>query len=163
MRAATAAAAFLILAAAPAAAQQKPDKADDAKPLSYQDAQQVDAGLRSLDGYQVAIDDGQQHKVILKFYDLGSGLRIQIGQSEAALAGALRTYQQLYNGLVAQYADGGQTVPDKNKAAWNEAFAKLQQTSSGVTVPHIKVGELKLDQNPVPASVLAALAPILDK
>jgi len=136
--------------------------ADPPQPLTIRQARQVLQGLLMLDGYQKIIKDGQIEKTAVQIYDLGGGLRVQIGQSITALRPVDEAFQHANLALIHKYSDDGNAVANAKMQDYTDELNKTLDGVSGVTIPHIKTSELKLDTNPIQGSVLSLLNPILD-
>jgi hypothetical protein len=130
--------------------------------LTNAEAQLVLAGLTQLDGYDRVITERGQEKSVRELYHFDAALRLAIATDIAKLRPALQMAQEVHNALVQQYGVDGKVPADK-VMAFNEEAKKLWGASSGVSLNHIKAGDLRLDSNPIPASVLSLLAPILDQ
>ncbi len=131
--------------------------------LTYAEAESVLAGLRAVSRHTVIIKDGAREETKDIPNKLGKGVREQIGLAIAALVLADRDFQAKNNALIGQYADGGSKVPDKAMAEFVAAQRKLMEQPSGASIPHFRIDDFQLDQNPdIDGEILAALAPVLD-
>lgn len=151
----------LCLASSPSFAQTP--ASDQAKSLTYDQVKQVAEGLSHLDGYDKLAKDGAREFIVKEFYKFKKGLRALIADDISKLRPALRDLGDKNNDLIREYAEGTEKVLDKNLIEFTAAQRKLLDSPSGVAPAHIKLDEMDLDANPIPASVLSLIDPILDK
>ena len=132
----TCAAAALMIAAAPALAADRITVSLDAS-----DMQNLLLGLNGLDGYHRVIKNAQgQEQDVLVAYDVAAAGRVIIAHDEVAIQAAFADYRQ---------AKSGVTDPAK--------VADILAVKRDLALETFDVGALKLDANPIPASVLAAI------
>jgi len=115
--------------------------------LSINEIFSLNSGLMGLDGYQEIIKDGNQEKSVLKFYKFGSGLRLLIAHDLSAMKTIIADIQ-----IAAR-----KTETDEGK----DAVTRMGFEKQALTLEPISTKELDLDHNPIPITVLSALAPIL--
>lgn len=150
---------LLVLLLALGAAQ-----AAEPKPLTYGELKMVADGLGQLDGYDRLAKDGAREFTVKAFFTFKKGLRGVIAENIVKARAGLRDLTDKNNELIRQYADGGDRVADKNLVEFTAAQRKLLDSPSGVTLQHIKVDELNLDENKeITGTALSFLDLILDK
>lgn len=139
-------------------------RAEDPKPapagLTVEQALNVAAGLAQLASYDTVDKDGKPSKVYYKF---SADLRILIAVNIDVGRAIQTRFQNASNDLIMQLSDGSGTLPDEKKGAFNVEIAKLMQAQSRAGYTRIKLADLKLDENQVPAPVLSLIIPILDR
>lgn len=134
-------------------------RADDAMTIGR--CLDVAAGLSALDHY----DDAATGKP--KQYKLGA-LRGPIGLNMAALRHVSESIEKARLGLIAEIGGGKapQAFDSSEIAKLNEEYRKMLDQPCDVKPGRIKVTDLRLgdgpEDNAIPPSVIAALAPILD-
>ena len=131
--------------------------------LTIESAINIHAGLKQLDSYERAIKDGERERVVREFYKFGGGMRLLIAKNLNRLDIVVSTFQAARDGLVYEFSSDGkaEVLPEK-MAAFGKAVRDLMIVEEEVELTRIKSDELKLDENPVPASTLSLLLPILD-
>lgn len=152
------------MAATPAAhAQQQPEQTK----MTLAKANDVLNALLALDGYDKEIKDGASSKSVHVFYDLSGNLRLLIAGDIDALKAPIAQFSKARQGLVDQAGGSGKTGDDYAKWMASPEGVKaakdvqaLLDTEGNYTLGKIKDAELKLDVNPIPASVLSMLSPI---
>lgn len=161
-------AAAVLCAALPAVAQTRPENTTK---VTVEQADRILNALAALDGYQKVVKDGGQDKVVLVAYELSGNTRKLIAKDIDILTPVLRQYGKVRQGLVKQFFNR-----DVLPASGSEEFQKMAQTDTfkkltdevqkqldapvDEEVQKISDADLKLDTNPIPPSVLAALSPI---
>lgn len=130
--------------------------------LTVEQALTVTNGLAQLDGYDDVCTDGAVQKTCRRPYKFGGGLRWTIASALAAGKPAQTTWQTVQAAIVAQYAGADGKLPEASVAKANREIAEALAKPAGITMPTIKREELKLDDNPIPPSVLSLLMPILE-
>lgn len=170
----TAAFLFSITAAAsanPIYAAEKPDTVR----LTYSQAFQVAQGLAviSADGYRKAIKDGGVDKNIEASWSFSANTRRLIAKDFIVIRSALEVYDKARIGLTKQYF-GVSNVPPKGSDEYGklsqQALTKFEDEIRDLAekpldedVQKIAETDLKLDDNPIQAGVLANLDKILIK
>lgn len=159
-RFATIAAALALLSAPAWAADQK---------ITLEQADKVLTALNSLDGHQKIVKDGGQEKVAIVEYELTGNTRKLIAKDIDILTPVVRRFGKVRQGLIKQYL-GIDTLPagdEFSKLSRSDEFKKLtdeiqKQLDAPIEeeVQKINDVDLKLDANPIPPSILAALTPI---
>jgi len=136
--------------------------AEDQKFLSVDQTIRVTNGLSQLDKYDGICKDGAIEKTCPKFYNLGMGIRLAIARNmdKGTQVGKIYTAQR--QALIARLSGGNTKVPDDKMAEFIVEDQKSLDAASGVTMEHIKRSDLKLDENPIPATVLYMIIPIMD-
>ena len=146
-----------------AALMVSPARAADATPpdsITIDQAIGVMRALGQLDRYEVQDKDGKAVSIPYKF---SGALRYLIASDLDLATTAARQYQTAVNALVMQISGGGNKVPDELLPKFNEENNKLLAAPAGVILRKIKLDDLKLDENPIPVSVLSVLMPIIEK
>lgn len=147
------------------------------EPFTVEQCITILSGLNSLNWAGQQLND-QGRPADAKQYKLGDA-RFTISEDIQALTGVLTVYQRAQQQFMAELppipsVDQNKPVPpevqqmqaDQNKRAIANQIAMLARPCN-VTPGRLKLGELKLgdgpDQNAIPPSVLAAIAPIVDR
>lgn len=158
----------LLLAAAIAAcaisfasAQEKP-KAIAPAPgaLSIEQTIGVATALKQIDTYQAKDKDG---KVYAAPYNFGGTTRMAIAVNINRGDFELKNYQIAVNGLIAQMSGGASQVPPEKMQDFLAETTKLGNGPASVVLVRIKEADLKLDENPIPGSLLSLLVPIIER
>jgi hypothetical protein len=111
--------------------------------LSANEEQVLVTALHLFDGRQVVVHDELGHdKVVSEPYDLDNRLRRTIAHDIVVLNGSLDEFRAAAKGIPAQKIND------------------LADTKAKIELLSLDVAYLKLDVNPYPPSMLAALAPI---
>lgn len=129
--------------------------------LSIEQMIQINGGLAALDGYQKIIKDGERERVAQELYKLGGGLRLSIAKNKNKIEQILTAFQKARNDLVYQYGNGSASVPDDKAEAFSRDERPMLEMEHDIDISAIDVDQLKLDENPIPGTVLSALMPIL--
>ena len=118
------------------------------------------AGLTALDGYQKDVPQGDAPaKVIVSPYKLSSDTRWKIFSALTAIKPTLETFDAARADLQKRVKLAGD---DKAAlAAIDQEAEQLLARKQDVKLPTLKREELALGGNPIPGSVLVALAPII--
>lgn len=135
--------------------------------LTISQCLEINAGLAALDHYDAVIRDGDKDRVVPKQYKLGA-VRITIALNMAALRSVVEATEKARRGIIDEITGG--KMPDVGSAEFKEADAKFRAVTESlcnITPGRIRVADLKLgdgpDENAIPPSALAGLAPILDQ
>lgn len=161
------AAALLALSPLAASAQSDPckagqacDRAVDGTPLTMEQVLNITAGLRQLGRYETTDKDG---KPAVGTYKFSGDLRILIAVNINVGGNVEQAYQLANNELVAQFSGGGGKVPDERAGEYAVEFGKLRTSPCRCSLARIKMNDLKLDDNPIPAPVLGLIIPIIER
>ena len=131
-----AALAAFVLAASPALAGER-----QTVNLNAEEMQQLMLGFNALDGYHKVIKNAQgQEQDVLVAYDVSGATRVAIAHDEFAIQAVFADYRQAKSG-----------VTDVAK------MQEILETKRPVEIDLIDLVSLKLDVNPIPASVLASV------
>jgi hypothetical protein len=142
-----------------------PDVPDKSTTLTYSRVITLGAALGALDGGQKVITEGGKERVVPQPYDLSEATREAIADDEIALQGATekvqseaRAFMRSLGGVV----DQDDTEEHRTaKRQWDDFSARLGDREFHVALTKLNRTELKLGTNPIPPSVLAALAPVM--
>lgn len=135
--------------------------------LSVDQVAIVYQGLAALDGYDKPVKDGQQEHSIKVFYEFGGGLRLSIARDMTKLREVVTVYQAARQAALASVGAiplGPDGKPDESSAPARQFGVedlKMRSDAQEIELDSIKTDELKLDKNPIPASILSFLSPIL--
>lgn len=151
----------VVFAALAALCVLPPVSARAADTLTIQSCLDIFGGLNSLSGY----DDPKTGKTTQ--YKLGA-LRLQVGMTLAALKTVSDQVQRAKGDLVAEVVNGKPLVDNSPEmVALNHRYQEMLDKPCPITIPHIRLADLKVgdgpDENALPPSTIALLAPILDK
>lgn len=171
---------LFMAACAPAIAAEAPVKTEAALPstgMTLNDCLLILQGLNAIDEHIVLFGKPGEQQTIKLAYEYGSGtFRAALGSNIRILTtlqqGAQADQQKI---LLEVFKGKGGTPPDKDASSEEKAeFAKqsiaydkqlkeLTAAPCAVQLTRIKVSDLKLEKNELPASALANLDKILDK
>lgn len=131
--------------------------------LTIADCQTLLAGLNALDGHAELTKDGT---LVTLPYKFGSGkLRMAIQQNLAALNAVQQDFstvqQQVYREVAGEAPSIAPGSPEL--ARYNRLIGEALKAPCKAKLEPLKVADLKLDQNEIPGSVLAALSRILER
>ena len=161
----------IVLASTSAFAQAKPK-------LTNLQALTLLAGLRSLDGHQVAVKgtNGQEIAITVPWEFSSGSLRATIAGDIYLLTGVEKSTDDARQAIVREIlakmpedkAGHKQTIIPPGSAEYEEfqkQYAELLNHDSPISeqLARIKVSKLKLDKNEIPVTSLSALSPILDQ
>lgn len=128
--------------------------------LTVEQALNISAALRSLDTYEAKDKDGKYYAASYTF----SGVtRMAIAVDLEKTSSVLKTYQATVNEVIRKLSGGGAKVPPERMAEFNTETTKMLAAPAGISLTRIKQADLKLDENPIPGSVLGLLLPIIDR
>lgn len=144
------------------AALLNPVHAADQQKLTVDQIASVTTGLSQLDTYDKTVKDGARETIVKQSYNFGGGLRWLIAGNLDKGRRIIKQYQDARTALVNSVAKDGK-VPDDKIQALNLEDRKMQDAVSDVQFDRIKAEELKLNENPIPASVLSLILPIVDQ
>jgi hypothetical protein len=121
-------------------------------------------GLTALDGYDRIIKDGAIEKTGHESYKLGCGLRLLIGRDLTALRAAMQPIYDAQRALLFEKSNNtGEVKPDSpEEKQFNMESFKIMLSTAEIELYPIPTKELKLDENPIPGSVLSSLGLILE-
>jgi hypothetical protein len=124
--------------------------------------------LQALDGapsvVEIDTEDGKKRSMLHTTpYVFGGKARFQIAKWLIAIKTTAEALTKTHDGLVKQYAEPAKPdqVTEANMPAWREEWLKVQDDVSGFDLHPIKLDELKVEDNRIPSTVLAALLPLL--
>lgn len=161
--------AFLIVPAFAQVAPVKQDVSSAMNPdkLTINDCLIVLNGLNALDGHSVIINAGKPNEtVITQSYEFGNGsLRGDIAENIALLTAIQKTSQEAQQKIFNDVAKGETEIkPGTPKAIeYDRQLKELIGRPCLAPIKKIKFGDLKLDKNEIPSSVLATLDKIREK
>ena len=124
-------------------------------------------GLNQLDGHQVVINAGKPNEsVVTVSYVFGNAaLRRIIQEDIVALQSVQKTAQTLQIAIFKENVkDGTEIKPNTPEMeAYNKQINDASIAACPANVTHIRLADLKLEQNEIAGTILAALDKILDK
>lgn len=133
---------------------------EKAEPLTVEQALNVATGLGQLTSIDGVDKEGKPTKTYYKF---SPDLRLLIAVDIDIGRSVQTQFQNANNALVMQLSDGNPPVPPEKMSAYNVELVKMMAAPARATFHRIKAADLKLDENPIPASVLSLIIPILDR
>jgi hypothetical protein len=119
-------------------------------------------GLSQLDSYEDICRDGAVEKQCKRPYKFGGGMRMTLSLNRAEAQKVVTAYQQARNALVAQYSGGGANVPDDKRLAFQDDDRAMYERPADVTLSKFRRDDLKLEENPIPVSVLSLILPLIE-
>lgn len=136
--------------------------------LKLSEAQQLAQAIAALDNSPEKIvkqGEGQPDKVVRLAYDISGTARLALFRNLRELNSQLDDFDKTRIATVKKI--WGERTPDKDKdeaefARFQKEFGVLLDTPIEVKLTRIKTDDLRLDQNPIPLTVLSALTPILN-
>lgn len=129
--------------------------------LTLQSALTIAAGLRSLDGYDRIVKDGERERVVREFYKLGGGLRLSIAMSLNKLDALQVAHQKTYSVLAMAAADEKGEIQPAKVAELTKAQNDMLDAEQEIDLAPIEVAGLNLDANPIPGTTLSLIQPLL--
>ena len=138
-----------------------PAHSEDRQPFTVEQAIQIGNGLSQLDGYDDC-RDGEKGKDCHHLYKLSGSVRLTIALDLAEYRRIATAYTAARQGLIAQYANGSGVVPPEQVGAFNAEDRRILNLTSDVKYGRIKLSNLRVEENPIPATVLSLIVPILD-
>lgn len=124
------------------------------------------AAHQALDGHEKIVRDAQGERAVTTPYTLGGLTRLALAQNISAIEGVVRGFEKVRKDLIRQHAGetGSFDETDEGRAALarcNREVATILEQEREVSLARIKSEDLRLDQNPIPGTVLSGLMPIL--
>ena len=138
-----------------------PAHSEDRQPFTVEQAIQIGNGLSQLDGYDDC-RDGEKGKDCHHLYKFSGSLRLTIALDLAEYRRIAAAYSVVRQALIVQYSNGSGNVPSDQIAAFNTEDRRVLDSPSDVKYGRIKRDDLKIEDNPIPASVLSLILPIVD-
>lgn len=156
--------AALAFAVAPAASAPGSSPAKSAKEITMPTSTAIVLmqGLSSLDGYERTVKDGARERVVIERYKFERGFVMAMARNLTALKAIQEAYEKEITAIRAEVADGGEIKDGPQLARLNDENRKLLALPQKIELVTIQEAELKLDVNPIPISVISALAPIME-
>jgi hypothetical protein len=135
--------------------------------LTINDCLLILQGLNSLDGRQVVVNAGKSNEqVVLQAYEFGNAkLRLDIAHDLAILSAVQKDSQAVQQKIFLEVGKGSPDIKPGTPELldYNNQLKDLMARPCLADVSRIKAGDLKLDKNDIPGSVLAAIDKILDR
>jgi len=154
--------ASLILSATAFAASPEPQP----KRLTVQQEINLEQALAALDGHQVVAKVNGQDAVVTVSYDFSGAVRWKILDDIGLLEPKLEAWQKANKAIIDRISGGKGFIAQTDGAgqsayssAVNDAMTHVDETSPKLET--FTRSDLDLDRNPIPGTVLNALAPIL--
>lgn len=150
--------ALLALLAVSATASAEPAASRD--DLTIDQVRSVMTGLRNINRYETVDKDG---KATIGYYKYAGDVRILIALDLDIANRIDAVFISENNALIARLSGGGVKVPDDRMGEYNATARKMLDAPCRCALYKIKMGDLKLDENAIPADALALLIPIIDR
>lgn len=129
------------------------------KPITIGDALAMVTAHRNLDGRLVVVKQNGADQLVMTPWEFGSGtLRLRIAKNIGALQAIEKQVEEARVAIIKEATKGGTL----DEAAANKQLADILAQPASGDLSRIRASELKLDKNEIPATTLAALAPVLD-
>lgn len=128
--------------------------------LTVEQALNVAAGLGQLVSYDTVDKEGKPAK---GYYKFSADLRFIIAINIDLGTRVQTQFRNANNEIAMQLSGGIGAVPPEKKGAYDVEIAKLFAAPSRVGFVHIKLSDLKLEENPIPGPVLSLIVPIIDR
>jgi hypothetical protein len=129
--------------------------------LTVQQTRELYVALSSLDGYDKIVKDGASEKVVKTPYAFGGGLRLAIGRNLLAVSPTVQASIKASRDRFIQLSNGKDKLDGEALVKFQAESQTMQDARASLDVIKIKPTELKLDENPIPGSVIAGLQAIL--
>lgn len=132
--------------------------------LSIEKADKLLSGLLALDGYEKVVKDGGSERPVKVVYDLSGRLRLLIAKDIDVLSPAIRRFSKTRQELVGAASVATHKIPVEGTPEFVKLSKDVQDmldSEEQFDLLKIKEEELKLDANPISASVLSQLSPVL--
>lgn len=132
-------------------------------------AKTIDINLRAFDGYKKIVpstNPGVPDQIVIVPYELSGRTRMAIAENLSALKPTIDAFEIANGNLSKSFGKNGADVDQKDQEAMAKYIAELTQILKrpvSVNLVKIPLADLNLDHNPVPPSVISALAPVIAK
>jgi hypothetical protein len=142
-------------------------KRSEAAEYTYNEIEIMSYGHNALDGTydEIVGGGGDDKKAIKQHYKLGV-TRLLLAENATLLARAMEDFVKARNALIMEIAgDGKKSIEATDKegiAKFQEQEEALRERKVSIALNRIDVTKLDLDHNPIPITVIRAIAPILD-
>ena len=140
--------------------------ADPVKKLTVQQEINLEQALAALDGHTVVAKVNGQDAVVTVSYDFSGAVRWKILDDIGLLEPKLEAWQKANKAIIDRISGGKGFIAQTDGAgqaayalAVNDAMTHVDETSPKLET--FARSDLDLDRNPIPGTVLNALAPIL--
>jgi len=124
-------------------------------------ARELFIALSNLDGYDRVVKDGASEKVAKTPYQFGGGFRLAVGRNLAAAKSVVDPFDTAQKALFLQYANGADKLSGDAQVKFSTELDKLLAAHVRLELVKFKSDELKLNDNPIPGTVIQGLQPIL--
>lgn len=119
--------------------------------------------LSSLDGYERAVKDGANERIIKESYKFDPGARWAMSKNITALTPIFDSYRVAVNATIASIAGSkGKIDPGTTEEVeFNRQREELGKAMVTVDVVMLKQEELKAEVNPIPPLILSFVSPVI--
>lgn len=119
--------------------------------------------LAALNGSPRVVRDGEREIVVQEPYKFGMGFRLAIAKNIYRLKELDLTYRHARDAVIMELSQGSGRVTDPDAIArLNIRDQQLLAAKQEIPLVSMTIGELNLDQNAIPSTVIAALAPLIE-
>lgn len=122
------------------------------------------SAVKALDVYERVVREGGTERVVREPYRFGGATRMTLARTQAALQAHSDAFDKAHNALIRELANGQDHIPADaagSKQMFVEEIGKLLASEHPIEIAQLSEADLKLDDNPIPPSVLTALLPLL--
>lgn len=128
--------------------------------FTVEQATSIYVGLQQLTKTDGVDKDGKPSLVYFKFT---GNVRVAVAANLDAGSRVQTILQSANTSLIAEIASGAGKVPDEKVGEYNVALRKILEAPCRCSFIKIKLDDLKIDDNPIPVTVLGAIWPIIDR
>ena len=132
--------------------------------LTVQQILAASAALKALDTYERVVREGSNERVVREPYRFGGAVRMALARIQAGLRVHADAFDAAHDALVREISGGeAQIRPEMHgqQARFREEIGKVLAATHALDLPALTEADLRLDDNPLPPSVLVALLPLL--
>lgn len=126
--------------------------------LSIQAASNLASGLRALDGYQKLTSDG---KPVTEYFKLDGDVRLNIAIGLNRLDSVLAVFNKARQDVVRSFAGDTGQIPPEKMAEFVAAEQSMLAAEQDIDLGTIPKAALRLEENPIPGTVLSLIVPLL--
>lgn len=130
--------------------------------LTVREAMNALAGLGALDGTQRVVKEGAAERVVVEPNKLDGPFRFTLARNIHKLRAVSEAHDTARNALIKELSGGGEKVPDERLVEFGDRYKAILEMTEDVALTKITEADLKLDVNPIAATTLSLLVPLID-
>ncbi len=118
--------------------------------------------LAALDGHNRVVDHDGQQRVVQEFYSFAGRFRLSVAMNLLRCREVALAYQTARNLKIKELSGGKMTIDDPTLlSTFISHDTEMLESQHSIELASITEAALNLDQNAIPVTVLAGLAPLL--